>query len=245
MRPEGQRKAMPSDGAGRSRCTWSRSARTCPQPAGAPRATLEAALAALAARGLEVAARSGWYRTPRRIPPGPGPDYVNGAAALGGRLRARGGARGCCTRSSGSSAGGAAGAGGRGSATSTCSPAATRCCPIPRHGPRLDRARPASGAMEAPPAADPAASAAAGARLRAAPARRDRAGLAPPAPRAAACAEHAGGAARRGTAPGSTLCAGYAAVRRGLALALRRGGARYSAFHARVAGGLADGPRNR
>jgi 2-amino-4-hydroxy-6-hydroxymethyldihydropteridine diphosphokinase len=50
---------------------------------GAPRATLEAALAALEARGLRVAARSRWWRTPA-WPPGAGPDFVNGAAALGG-----------------------------------------------------------------------------------------------------------------------------------------------------------------
>jgi 2-amino-4-hydroxy-6-hydroxymethyldihydropteridine diphosphokinase len=52
-----------------------------PSPAGGPRATLEAALAALEARGLSVAARSRWYRTPA-FPAGAGPDYVNGAAAL-------------------------------------------------------------------------------------------------------------------------------------------------------------------
>jgi 2-amino-4-hydroxy-6-hydroxymethyldihydropteridine diphosphokinase len=52
-----------------------------PSPAGAPRATLEAALAALQARGIEVVARSRWRRTPA-FPPGAGPDFVNGAAAL-------------------------------------------------------------------------------------------------------------------------------------------------------------------
>jgi len=52
-----------------------------PSPAGPPRATLEAALAALEARGIVVAARSRWYRTPA-FPPGSGPDFVNGAAAL-------------------------------------------------------------------------------------------------------------------------------------------------------------------
>ncbi len=52
-----------------------------PSAAGDPRATLEAALAALQARGVSVAARSRWYRTPA-YPPGAGPDYVNGAAAL-------------------------------------------------------------------------------------------------------------------------------------------------------------------
>jgi 2-amino-4-hydroxy-6-hydroxymethyldihydropteridine diphosphokinase len=52
-----------------------------PSALGGPRATLEAALAALAARGLTVRARSGWFRT-AAWPPGSGPDYVNGAAAL-------------------------------------------------------------------------------------------------------------------------------------------------------------------
>jgi 2-amino-4-hydroxy-6-hydroxymethyldihydropteridine diphosphokinase len=56
-----------------------------PSDLGGPRATLQAALAALAARGLAVAARSGWYRTPA-YPPGAGPDYVNGAAALAAPL---------------------------------------------------------------------------------------------------------------------------------------------------------------
>jgi 2-amino-4-hydroxy-6-hydroxymethyldihydropteridine diphosphokinase len=50
-------------------------------PAGPPRATLDAALSALAARGVGVAARSRWYATPA-FPPGAGPDFVNGAAAL-------------------------------------------------------------------------------------------------------------------------------------------------------------------
>ncbi len=48
---------------------------------GAPRATLDAALAALEARGLRVAARSRWWRTPA-WPPGSGPAFVNGAAEL-------------------------------------------------------------------------------------------------------------------------------------------------------------------
>ena len=52
-----------------------------PSPAGPPRATLEAALAALPAHGLRVAARSRWYRTPA-FPAGSGPDFVNGAAML-------------------------------------------------------------------------------------------------------------------------------------------------------------------
>mgnify|MGYP000846217792 CR=1 FL=1 len=52
-----------------------------PSPAGPPRETLEAALAALAARGVPAVARSAWYRTPA-FPPGAGPDFVNAAAAL-------------------------------------------------------------------------------------------------------------------------------------------------------------------
>jgi len=52
-----------------------------PSRAGPPQATLEAALAALEARGIAVAARSRWRRSPA-FPPGAGPDYVNGAAAL-------------------------------------------------------------------------------------------------------------------------------------------------------------------
>ena len=71
-----------------------------PSPLGGPRATLEAALAALAAAGLAVAARSGWFRTPA-FPAGSGPDYVNGAAALAAALAPGGGA------------GAAAGGGGR------------------------------------------------------------------------------------------------------------------------------------
>jgi 2-amino-4-hydroxy-6-hydroxymethyldihydropteridine diphosphokinase len=54
-------------------------------PLGGPRATLEAALAAIAAAGLAVEARSGWFRTPA-FPPGSGPDYVNGAAAVDASL---------------------------------------------------------------------------------------------------------------------------------------------------------------
>ena len=54
-----------------------------PSAAGPPRATLEAALAALAARGIAVLARSPWYRTPA-YPPGSGPEFVNGAAVLAG-----------------------------------------------------------------------------------------------------------------------------------------------------------------
>jgi 2-amino-4-hydroxy-6-hydroxymethyldihydropteridine diphosphokinase len=57
-------------------------------PSGAlgPRATLEAALAALAARGLAVTALSGWFRTPA-LPAGAGPDYVNAAASLEAALQ--------------------------------------------------------------------------------------------------------------------------------------------------------------
>ncbi len=53
-----------------------------PSVAGSPCATLEAALRALAARGVEVLGRSPWYRTPA-FPPGSGPEFVNGAAASG------------------------------------------------------------------------------------------------------------------------------------------------------------------
>lgn len=56
-----------------------------PSRAGDARATLEAALALLAAGGLAVTARSRWYRTPA-FPAGSGPDYVNGAARLASPL---------------------------------------------------------------------------------------------------------------------------------------------------------------
>lgn len=52
-----------------------------PSEAGAPRETLEAALRLLEARGVRVAARSRWRRTPA-YPPGAGPEFVNGAARL-------------------------------------------------------------------------------------------------------------------------------------------------------------------
>lgn len=52
-----------------------------PSEHGSPRATLDAALAALAAAGLSAEAHSRWYRTPA-FPPGAGPDYVNGAARI-------------------------------------------------------------------------------------------------------------------------------------------------------------------
>ena len=48
---------------------------------GAPRATLEAALAALSAAGVTVAARSRWYRT-TPVPDDGQPDYINGVARL-------------------------------------------------------------------------------------------------------------------------------------------------------------------
>jgi 2-amino-4-hydroxy-6-hydroxymethyldihydropteridine diphosphokinase len=51
-----------------------------PSATGAPRLTLEAALAALAAR-FTVSRRSAWFRTPA-WPPASGPDFVNGAAML-------------------------------------------------------------------------------------------------------------------------------------------------------------------
>lgn len=52
-----------------------------PSAAGSPQAALEDALFRLAARGIEVAARSRWWASPA-FPAGSGPDYVNGAAAL-------------------------------------------------------------------------------------------------------------------------------------------------------------------
>lgn len=52
-----------------------------PSPAGSPRETLEAALAAFAGRGVRVVARSRWFATPA-FPPGAGPDFVNGAALV-------------------------------------------------------------------------------------------------------------------------------------------------------------------
>ena len=48
---------------------------------GAPRATLEAALAALTEAGVTVRARSSWYRT-TPVPDNGQPDYVNGVARL-------------------------------------------------------------------------------------------------------------------------------------------------------------------
>ncbi len=51
-----------------------------------PGATLEAALARLAATpGMTFRARAGWYASPA-YPPGAGPDFVNGVAAFATRL---------------------------------------------------------------------------------------------------------------------------------------------------------------
>ena len=58
-----------------------------PSALGAPRETLEAALAALASRGIAVTRRSRWYRTPA-FPPGSGPDFVNGVAVAESGLAA-------------------------------------------------------------------------------------------------------------------------------------------------------------
>ncbi len=52
-----------------------------PSEQGSPRETLEAALALLTARGIEVEARAPWVASPA-WPAGSGPDYVNGAARL-------------------------------------------------------------------------------------------------------------------------------------------------------------------
>ena len=53
---------------------------------GPPVATLEAALAALAERGLEIAARSGWWES-APVPASDQPWYVNGAAEVRTELR--------------------------------------------------------------------------------------------------------------------------------------------------------------
>jgi 2-amino-4-hydroxy-6-hydroxymethyldihydropteridine diphosphokinase len=55
---------------------------------GAPRATLEAALAALAGRGVATIARSGWWRS-APVPAADQPWFVNGVAALATTLDAR------------------------------------------------------------------------------------------------------------------------------------------------------------
>ena len=59
-----------------------------PSPAGTPRETLEAALGMMPAHGIDVAARSRWYRTPA-FPPGSGPAFVNGAVRATGALAPR------------------------------------------------------------------------------------------------------------------------------------------------------------
>ncbi len=48
---------------------------------GPPRATCEAALRELEARGIRVVKRSRWYRS-RPVPPSAQPDYVNGVVAV-------------------------------------------------------------------------------------------------------------------------------------------------------------------
>lgn len=52
-----------------------------PSAAGAPEATLEAALAALEADGVRILARSRWYRS-APVPASAQPDYVNGVAIV-------------------------------------------------------------------------------------------------------------------------------------------------------------------
>ena len=59
-----------------------------PSAAGAPRATLEAALAALERGGVRVAARSRWYRSVPQ-PRSSQPDFVNGVASVETRLEPR------------------------------------------------------------------------------------------------------------------------------------------------------------
>ena len=52
-----------------------------PSAAGAPRATLEAALAALEQSGLRIVKRSRWYRS-APVPASDQPDFVNGVVAV-------------------------------------------------------------------------------------------------------------------------------------------------------------------
>ena len=52
-----------------------------PSPAGSPRETLEAALAALEGEGLRIVARSRWWST-AAVPPSDQPRYVNGVARI-------------------------------------------------------------------------------------------------------------------------------------------------------------------
>ena len=56
-----------------------------PSALGGPRGDAGGGAGALDARGVAVAARSGWFRT-AAVPAGSGPDYVNGAAALASGL---------------------------------------------------------------------------------------------------------------------------------------------------------------
>ncbi|HXQ54097.1 MAG TPA: 2-amino-4-hydroxy-6-hydroxymethyldihydropteridine diphosphokinase [Stellaceae bacterium] len=56
-----------------------------PSAAGPPRATIEAALAALAEEGVRVLARSRFYRT-APVPRSDQPDYVNAASRIESRL---------------------------------------------------------------------------------------------------------------------------------------------------------------
>ena len=121
-----------------------------PSRAGPPRATLEAALTALGARGLTVVSRSVWYRAPA-YPPGSGPDFVNGAAMLETALEPAGRCWRRCTRSSMIWGAAGARAGSRGSAISTCSPAAGWCCPTGKPRCAGRGRRPADQAREAPP----------------------------------------------------------------------------------------------
>ncbi len=55
---------------------------------GAPRETLEAALKALEARGVQILQRSRWYRSPA-WPPSDQPDFVNGAVQVESELGPR------------------------------------------------------------------------------------------------------------------------------------------------------------
>jgi len=54
-----------------------------PSEVGAPRVTLERAIAMMGEAGARVTARSRWYSSPA-WPAGSGPDYVNGAVAVEG-----------------------------------------------------------------------------------------------------------------------------------------------------------------
>jgi 2-amino-4-hydroxy-6-hydroxymethyldihydropteridine diphosphokinase len=52
-----------------------------PSPVGPPRDTVEAALARMGELGIEIVARSHWYRT-SPVPPSGQPDFVNGVVAV-------------------------------------------------------------------------------------------------------------------------------------------------------------------